>query len=197
MHLRPLHAEGYERGQVHLPVVHILVEDAQPLDPGCSLLAVGQQVERRHGEAVHDAPEMLQRPLVRQYFDDPNISREEKVDTLPRPFPESEPHVLNLLRILTIKHRMLLVPAIADELERRMREARGITEASVTVARPIDDRERTEIAQRLGQVLGKEVEIHTHVDEAIIGGIVIRVGDQLIDASVAGRLERLRQELAV
>jgi F-type H+-transporting ATPase subunit delta len=92
---------------------------------------------------------------------------------------------------------MHLIPAVADELERLIRESRGITEATVTVARPVDEQERREIAQRLGTLLGKQVVIHTEVDESIIGGIVIRIGDQLMDASVAGRFERLRQELAV
>lgn len=160
-------------------------------------------VARQDGEAdrwlidLRGVQDLLERPLVRQYFDEPNVSREEKVETLPRIFPNVPEHVLNLLRILTIKHRMHLVPAITDELERLMREARGLTEATVTVARPIDDREQQEIARRLGQVLDKQVDIHIEVDDRIIGGIVIRVGDQLIDASVAGRLERLRQELAV
>jgi F-type H+-transporting ATPase subunit delta len=141
--------------------------------------------------------QLLDRPIVRQYFEEPNVSREEKVETLPRLFPDLPEHVLNLLRILTNKHRMHLIPAVADELERLIRESRGITEATVTVARPVDEQERREIAQRLGTLLGKQVVIHTEVDESIIGGIVIRIGDQLMDASVAGRFERLRQELAV
>ena len=141
--------------------------------------------------------EMLERPVVRQYFEEPNVSREEKVQTLPSLFPGARTHVQNLLRILTIKHRMHLVPAILAEFERLAREAQGIREAAVTVARPLSDEERTDIARRLGTALGKEVQIHTEVDPSIIGGIVIRVGDQLIDASVAGRLDRLRHQLAV
>jgi F-type H+-transporting ATPase subunit delta len=146
---------------------------------------------------LHQVEDLLQRPLVRQYFDEPNIAREEKVGTLPRIFSGADAHVLNLLRILTMKHRMHLIPAIAAEFERLLREARGVREATVTVARPVSEAERAEIAQRLGAALGKQVEIQTEVDPSIIGGIVIRVGDQLIDASVAGRLDRLRQELAV
>lgn len=148
-------------------------------------------------EDLRQVESLLQRPLVRQYFDDPNVAREEKVETLPRIFGGVRPHVLNLLRVLTIKHRMHLVPAIASEFERLLREARGVREATVTVARPVTPDEREDIARRLGSILGKQVEIQTEVDPSIIGGIVIRVGDQLIDASVAGRLDRLRQELAV
>lgn len=139
---------------------------------------------------------MLERRTIRQYFDEPNVSREEKVQTLPRIFGGLQPHALNLLRILTVKHRMHLLPAIIEELERLIRESRGVAEAMVTVARPIDGSEQQEIAHRLSAMLGRQVEVHTRIEKNIIGGIVVRVGDQLIDASVAGRLDRLRQELA-
>ena len=141
--------------------------------------------------------DLLQRPAIRHYFDDPNVAREEKIETLPRFFPDVEPHVLNLLRILTSKHRMHLVPQVTTEFERLLRESRGVAEATVTVARPIGDDERRQIAQQLGRALNKQVEVRTQVDPDIIGGIVVRIGDQLIDGSVAGRLERLRQQLAV
>jgi F-type H+-transporting ATPase subunit delta len=146
---------------------------------------------------LNSVRELLQRPTIKEYFDDPNISREEKLETVPRIFPGADPHVLNLLRILTSKHRMHLVPQIVVEFERLLRESRGVAEATVTVARSIGNDEEQQIAQQLGRALGKRVEIRTEVDPNIIGGIVIRIGDQLIDASVAGRLERLRQQLAV
>lgn len=141
--------------------------------------------------------DLLERSTIREYFDDPNVSREEKLETLPRFFPDLDPHVVNLLRILTSRHRMHLVPQVVAELERLLRESRGVAEATVTVARPIGTDEQQKIAQQLGRALGKQVEIRTEVDPSIIGGIVVRIGDQLIDASVAGRLERLRQQLAV
>jgi F-type H+-transporting ATPase subunit delta len=107
------------------------------------------------------------------------------------------PHVVNLVRILAARDRIHLLPSILQEFVALDREARGILEARVTVARPIDDREQEEVRRRLEQLTGKTVEIHTDVDSSILGGIVVRMGDRLIDASVAGRLQRLRQEMAV
>lgn len=141
--------------------------------------------------------DILQDDRVRRLFAEPNVSREEKLEMLPRLFQGLEPHMLNLLRILTTKHRTLLVPQILAEFEHLLQESRGVTQAEVTVARSIDNTEQQQIAAQLGRLLGKRVEIHTQVDESIIGGIVVRIGDQLIDGSVAGRLERLRQQLAV
>jgi F-type H+-transporting ATPase subunit delta len=141
--------------------------------------------------------EALRRPVVSAFFEDPNVGRDERLQTLPMLFPNAPQHVLNLLRLLATRHRMHLVPSVVREFEALVHEARGVLEASVTVARPIDEAERTEIAQRLGQATGKTVEVQTHVDPSIIGGVVIRVGDQLIDASISGRLQRLRQQLAV
>jgi F-type H+-transporting ATPase subunit delta len=66
----------------------------------------------------------------------------------------------------------------------------------VTVARPISDSEGQDIALRLGQALDKKVDIQVQVDPSILGGIVLRLGDRLIDASVKGRLDRLRAQLA-
>jgi len=67
----------------------------------------------------------------------------------------------------------------------------------VTVARELTDAERADVQRRLAQATGKQIDLTTEIDPSILGGIVIRMGDRLIDASVAGRLERLRQDLAV
>jgi F-type H+-transporting ATPase subunit delta len=68
----------------------------------------------------------------------------------------------------------------------------GITEALVTSALPLDADERTEIAKRLEQYTGGQVEIDVETDAGLIGGIQVRLGDRLIDGSIRGRLERLR-----
>jgi F-type H+-transporting ATPase subunit delta len=148
-------------------------------------------------QQLGNAEDTYSRDVVRLYFDDPNVAREEKVATLPRIFPGLSDHVLNLLRVLTTKHRMQLLPGIRAEFEHLVREARGVLEAEVTVARPITQGEQQDILQRLRTLTGKDVQIEVKVDSSILGGVVVRIGDQVIDASVAGRLDRLRQELAV
>jgi F-type H+-transporting ATPase subunit delta len=143
------------------------------------------------------ARDTLQDPELSQYFKNPNIGREEKLNALQQLFGTLRPHVLNLLRVVAAKQRMYLLPGVVQEFERLDREARGITEAKVTVARPVSEAEREQISQRLSQVTGKQVDITIQVHPQILGGILVRIGDRLIDSSVAGRLQRLRQELAV
>lgn len=143
------------------------------------------------------AEDTYNRDIVRNYFLDPNVAREEKVATVPRLFSGLSEQVLNLLRVLTSKQRMQLLPAIAAEFEHLVREARGVLEAEVTVARVVTESEQQDILHRLRSLTGKDVQIHVAVDPSILGGVVVRIGDQVIDASISGRLERLRQELAV
>lgn len=139
----------------------------------------------------------LEEEQTARFFRDPNVPVESKMAAVGQLFGAVPPHVLNLLRILTVRQRMYLVPAILQELEKLDRQARGIVDASVTVARPVDETEREEIARGLSEATGKQVTVHVRVDPSILGGIVVRLGDRLLDASVAGRLERLRQQMAV
>jgi F-type H+-transporting ATPase subunit delta len=145
---------------------------------------------------LDEAAKALGVPSVRNFFKDPNVAREEKLAAVDRAFAGVRPRVRNLLRMLAARDRLHLVPAIILEMTHLDREARGVLEASVTVARPVTDDERDDIARRIGSATGKKVELSTHVDPLILGGVVIQIGDRLIDASVSGRLERLRQQLA-
>lgn len=146
---------------------------------------------------LQSVSEALQNPEIADYFKDPKTSREDKLQTIGSIFGTAHPHVTNLLRLLVTQQRMILVPAITREFLDLYRDARGITEASVTVARPVSSDEQKEITRRLEAITGRTVEVHVQVDPSILGGIVVRIGDQLIDASVAGRLQRLRHQLAV
>jgi F-type H+-transporting ATPase subunit delta len=103
--------------------------------------------------------------------------------------------VQNLVTLLTERGRVELLPAIADEYARLLNRHRGIVEALVTSAAPLSADEAEQVRQRVRQMSGAEVELTSQVDESLIGGLTIRVGDRLLDASVRGRLERLRDEL--
>jgi F-type H+-transporting ATPase subunit delta len=71
----------------------------------------------------------------------------------------------------------------------------GIVVAEVTTAAPVEKQAETAIRQRLSSLVGKQVELRTEVDPSIIGGIVARIGDQLIDGSVSNQLRRLRDRM--
>jgi F-type H+-transporting ATPase subunit delta len=76
-----------------------------------------------------------------------------------------------------------------------LRRERGISQAHVRSALPLDDRQRAALTERLAELTGSTIELTEQVDESLIGGIAVRIGDSLYDASVRSRLERLRARL--
>lgn len=148
-------------------------------------------------DELRQATRALSSRDTKLFFQDPNVATEEKLSTLERGLGQARPEVLNLLRLLAVRQRLTLLPGILREMEILEREAKGIVEADVTVARPISPEEERSIADRLQRLTGKRVDIKTRIDPAILGGLVVRLGDRVIDASVAGRLQRLRQQIAV
>ena len=91
--------------------------------------------------------------------------------------------------------RRALVPAIAGEYERLLNRQRGVAVALVTSAAPLSPQETEAIAARAASLAGATISLQTAVDPALIGGVTVRIGDRLIDASVRGRLERLRERI--
>jgi F-type H+-transporting ATPase subunit delta len=102
---------------------------------------------------------------------------------------------LNLVRLLARRGRIDILPAVAAHFGRLLDESRGIVAATVSSAVPLDDDEEAAVRSRVEAMTGHEVRLSTEVDPDLIGGLVVRVGDQWIDASVRGRLERLRDQL--
>jgi F-type H+-transporting ATPase subunit delta len=106
------------------------------------------------------------------------------------------PGVLNLARLLAQRGRFETLPAIAAEYTRLLNRRRGIVEAVVTSAQPLTADETKALRARVEAMTGSGVDLRAEVDPALIGGLTVRVGDQLLDASLRGRLERLRDQLA-
>jgi F-type H+-transporting ATPase subunit delta len=103
--------------------------------------------------------------------------------------------VLNLVRLLTERGRADRVAVVAAEFRRLLRRRRGVVEAVVTSATPLDADETGALTRKITEIAGGRVELEIRVDESLIGGLTVRIGDNLLDASVRGRLERLRSQL--
>ena len=142
---------------------------------------------------------VLQMPSARTVFMSPAVPTSEKRAALDRLVPNAPPMVRNFLHILADRDRLDEVPGIAEHLRDLINQQRGIITAEVTTAIALDASMTRLVAQRLAAYLNRDpdkVTIRSRVDPAIIGGVVARVGDRLIDDSVRGRLERLRRTLA-
>ncbi len=103
--------------------------------------------------------------------------------------------VLNLVELLLERRRLSRLPAIAREYKRLLDRRRGLTEAVVTTPTPLAADELEAVRTRIQQLAGTTVDIRAEVDPDLLGGITVRLGDRLLDASVRGRLERLRSQL--
>jgi F-type H+-transporting ATPase subunit delta len=103
--------------------------------------------------------------------------------------------VLNLITLLVRRGRIELLPQVAQAFARLDDARQEITHATVTSAAPLTPDEVQALTQRLEQSSGGRISLDVQVDPSLLGGLVVRVGDRLIDGSVRGRLERLRNQL--
>jgi F-type H+-transporting ATPase subunit delta len=103
--------------------------------------------------------------------------------------------VRNLLGLMLRRGRIHELPRLAAEFQRLDNARQGITEATAISAAPLTQDEVRAVTERLEQMTGGQVELTVQVDPSLLGGLVVRVGDRMIDGSVRGRLERLRNQL--
>lgn len=103
---------------------------------------------------------------------------------------------LNYLRVLAVYRRLELLPEITAQFERLRQAAEERLAVQVTAASEMSDDQRKTLAESLTRRFGRKVELEIHVDPAVIGGAIIHAGDQVIDGSIRGRLDRLSRTLA-
>lgn len=144
---------------------------------------------------LRTAAEALGEDRVQRVLGSPRLSLGQRFAIVKRSLAGLDPKLLNLVLLMVERRRLGLIGAVADEFARLADERRGIVVAEVTTAVPLDEQHRALVAQRLSAALGKQVRLRSAVDPEIIGGLVVKVGDRLINGSVAGRLARLRREL--
>jgi len=102
---------------------------------------------------------------------------------------------LNLALLMIRRGRPGAIDAMVERFAEMVRRERGISLAEVRTALPLDDDQRDAISARLRTLTGDRIEMREVVDDALIGGVSVRIGDRLYDASVRSRLERLRARL--
>ncbi|MFC1864524.1 ATP synthase F1 subunit delta [Chloroflexota bacterium] len=131
-------------------------------------------------------------------LENPEVGFDNKAKVLSDRLGDINPLALKLVSFLVAKGRLSMIDDVADEYQRLLDNYRGIEGADiaeVTTAIPLDDEDRLRLAQRITNIVGKPVVLKPKVDSSLIGGIIIRVGDTLIDGSVRSKLEALKREL--
>ncbi|MET1248665.1 F0F1 ATP synthase subunit delta [Sporolactobacillus sp. STCC-11] len=144
------------------------------------------------------AESLYEHENLRQVLMHPQVSGENKKELVNKLFEhQAGVEVLNLLRLLIDRKREAILDEVLEAFTHMANEKRGILDVIVTTAVALEEQEKQELAQRLGKALGKKLSIHVKVDKAIIGGILLRIGDRLFDGSIAGKLAGFKQEIKV
>ncbi len=130
------------------------------------------------------------------FFFSPYLSTEEKVDGLKRAVTGAEPELINFLELLVDKHRMPEIFRIRRELDGLWKHENRRIDVTVTSAVELDTAVVEKIGQEVERQTGEEVDLSSAVDSGILGGIVLQVGNMVLDASIRSRLEKLRKSVA-
>lgn len=130
-------------------------------------------------------------------LDDPKLGRTRRMEEARAALQgRINPLALNLVLLLVDRGRAGLIPQIAAAFDRLERERERRVTAHVISAIPLTDVQQQRLIQQLSRRTDRTVDLEMRVDPSIIGGLIVRVGDQLIDASVAGRLRRIEAQLS-
>jgi F-type H+-transporting ATPase subunit delta len=135
-------------------------------------------------------------PEVMAFFASPKQSEAEKLGVIDRALADSQPETRRLGQMLVRRRRLAIIPDLVQAFNESVLKESGIAVADVTTAVPLDATGEEMVKAQLKSMIGQEIELRTHVDPSIIGGLVVRIGDNLIDGSVSDRLRRLHERLA-
>lgn len=149
-----------------------------------------------YGEGLDLAASVLGQQQVLDVLRNPARPLRQRTDVVDRFLAKRVPEaVLKLVGLLVERGRIDRLPAVAAEYRRLLNRERGVVEAVATSAAPLTKDETAALEKKVAAMTGKTVDLRVVVDDALIGGLTVRVGDTLYDASVRGRLERLRERL--
>lgn len=149
-----------------------------------------QQQLGEFADAVDDNREL------QVFFFSPYLSSAEKQEGIERAITGAEPELINFLELLVDKHRMTEVFRIRREFEELWKRENRRIDVTVTSAVELDPAVVEKIGQEVERQTGEEVDLSSAVDDRILGGIVLQVGNMVLDASIRSRLEKLRKSVA-
>jgi F-type H+-transporting ATPase subunit delta len=132
---------------------------------------------------------------LQMFFFSPYFSTDEKQDGLRRTVTEADESFLNFLSLLLENHRMPVIFRVRREYDRLWREANHLLAVQITSAVELDPSVAERVGDEIGRQTGRTVELTSAVDPEILGGIVVRVGNSIIDASIRTRLDNLRKQV--
>jgi ATP synthase F1 delta subunit len=164
-----------------------------------SLFEVAQENDAL--DVIHDqidefADELSENRDLQVFFFSPYFSSQEKKDGIAKLISGGDEHFVRFLELLAERHRMPAIFRIRRVYDALWVEENKLLPVSVTSAVELDEKLVEDIGKRIEEQTGKRVELSSKVDPDVLGGLVLQVGNMVLDASVRNRLERLRKQVA-
>jgi F-type H+-transporting ATPase subunit delta len=149
---------------------------------------------REQLDAFADA--MNENRQLASFFFSPYFSAQEKKEGLERAVIDAHPAFANFLQALIERHRMPAIFRIRTEFIALWDEERRLLPVQITSAVELDSETVDNLGKRIGEQVDRKIELSSEVDPEILGGVVLRVGNVILDASIKNRLEQLRKQVA-
>jgi F-type H+-transporting ATPase subunit delta len=132
---------------------------------------------------------------LRLFFYSPYFSSDEKKDGVEKVISDADERLRNFLQLLAERHRMPALPRIRRDFNSLWREEKQLLPVNVTSAIELDEQLVQGIGERIQEQTGREVELTSDVDPEVLGGLVLRVGNMVLDASIRARLDHIRKQI--
>ncbi|MCW3034228.1 MAG: F-type H+-transporting ATPase subunit delta [Solirubrobacteraceae bacterium] len=164
-----------------------------------SLFEVGREQDKLDvlREQLGEFAEALdQHRQLATFFFSPYFNTKEKEDGLERMLVDADESFVNFAKLLIEKHRMPVIFRIRREYERLWDEENRVLPVEITSAIELDQATTENLGRTIGERAGRKIQLAAHVNPDILGGIVVRVGNSILDASIRNRLEQLRRHVA-
>jgi F-type H+-transporting ATPase subunit delta len=153
-------------------------------------------LERVHDELGQFAEALADDRTLQVFLFSPYFSSQEKREGVKRIVSDADERFVNFLALLAERHRMPALFRIKREFDARWAEENKLLPVTVTSAIELDEGLAEEIGERIQEQTGRKVELSSNVDPDVLGGLMVRVGNMVLDGTVRNRLERLRKQVA-
>jgi F-type H+-transporting ATPase subunit delta len=153
------------------------------------------RLERVHEELADFAATVAEVEQLRSVLESPEVESRAKAGLVDDVLGRADPLVRNFVRLLVDKGRIAELSEITTEFEALVAREQGILDVELTTAVELSQKDFDALVDRIGKASGRKVRASRAVDPTLVGGLVLQVGSRRLDASIRGRLDRLRQEL--
>lgn len=173
-------------------------EYAKGLFESCMAAGGREAAESTLGELEEILALTRQMPKFAELLTNPGVSGKDRIASIDRIFKgRVADSTLRFLQVLNMRGRIAELPAVVASYDAVLQKMLGRVEVDAFTPSKLDDATKSALAAKLGKALGREVVLHNYVDASMIGGLKIRIGDQLLDGSVSTQLRNMQDKLTV